>query len=80
MENLRWDEHYIEYHGQFNWIKSKALSAEQYYHKQKNQKVVRNQKAKTNKDRKVLNCDEGNLVKTSTWNPLFVKPIEKESN
>ena len=33
-----------------------------------------------NKRRKVLNRDEGNLVKTNTWTPLFAKPTEKETN
>ena len=37
-------------------------------------------KAKTNKRRKVLNHDEGNLVKTNTWTPLFAKLTEKETN
>ena len=46
----------------------------------KNKRVIRNQKAKMNKRRKVLNRDEGNLVKTNTWTPLFAKPTEKETN
>ena len=28
----------------------------------------------------VLHRDEGNLVKTNTWNPIFVKLFEKEIN
>ena len=37
-------------------------------------------KAKANKGKKVLNHDEGNLVKTSTWTPLFVKLTVKKAN
>ena len=33
-----------------------------------------------NKRRKVLNRDEGYLVKTNTWTPLFTKLTEKETN
>ena len=33
-----------------------------------------------NKRRKVLDRDEGNLVKTNTWTPLFTKLTEKEAN
>ena len=32
------------------------------------------------KRRKVLSRDEGNLVKTNTWTPLFAKLTEKETN
>ena len=37
-------------------------------------------KAKRNKRRKVLNHDEGNLIKTNMWIPLFAKLTEKETN
>ena len=37
-------------------------------------------KVKTNKRRKVFNCDEGNLTMTNTWTPLYAKLTEKETN
>ena len=72
-------KHCLECHGQFNWINSKTLSLEQHYHRQKIGESLEIKKAKTNKNQKVLNCGEGNLVKTNSWNPLFVKLIEKET-
>ena len=73
-------EHFLECHGQFNWIKPKTLSTEQQYHRQKIRESLEIKKAKTKKRRKVLNHDEGNLVKTNTWIPLFAKLTEKETN
>ena len=83
--NGKWEssgatEHFLEYHGQFNWINPKTLSAEQQYHRRKIRESLEIKKAKTNKRRKVLNRDEGNLVKTNTWTPLFAKLTEKETN
>ena len=56
------------------------MSTEQQYHTRKKRKSLELRKAKTNKRRKVLNRDEGNLVKTNTWTPLSAKLIEKEIN
>ena len=72
--------HCLEYHGQFNWINLKTLLTEQQYHRRKIRESLEIKKAKTNKRRKVLNCDDRNLVKTNTWTPLFVKLTEKETN
>ena len=58
-------------HRQFNWINPKTLSTKQRYHRRKIRKSLEIKKAKTNKRRKVLNRDEGNLVKTNTWTPFF---------
>ena len=63
-----------------NWINPKTLSTEQPYHRRKIRESLEIKKAKTNKRRKVLNRDEGNLVKTNTWTPLFAKLTEKETN
>ena len=41
---------------------------------------LENKKTKANKRRKVLNCDEGNLVKTNMWTTLFAKLTGKETN
>ena len=73
-------EHCLECHGQFNWINPETLSTEQQYHRRKIRESLEIKKAKTNKRRKVLNRNEGNLVKTNTWTPLFVKLTEKETN
>ena len=73
-------EHCLECHGQFYWVKSKTLSAEQQYHRRKTRKSLEIKKSKANKRRKVLNRDKGNLVKTNTWTPLFAKLTEKENN
>ena len=83
--NGKWEssgatEHCLECHGQFNWINPKTLSTEQQYHRRKIRESLEIKKAKTNKRRKVLNRDEGNLVKTNTWTPLFAKLTEKETN
>ena len=68
--NGKWEssgttEHCLECHGQFNWINPKTLSTEQQYHRRKRRESL--EMVKTNKRRKVLNRDEGNLVKTNTW-------------
>ena len=83
--NGKWDssgatEHCLECQGRFNWINPKTLSTEQQYHRRKLRESLEVTKAKTNKRRKVLNRDEGNLVKTNTWTPLFAKLTEKETN
>ena len=71
-------EHCLECHGQFSWINLKTLSTEQWYHKRKIRESLEIKKAKTNKRRKVLNRDEGNLVNINTWIPLFSKLTEKK--
>ena len=83
--NGKWEssgatEHCLECHGQFNWINPKTLSTEQQYHRRKIRESLEIEKAKMNKNRKVLNCDEENLVKTNTWTLLFAKLTEKETN
>ena len=80
MESSGATELCLEFHGQFNWIKPKTLSTEQQYRRRKIRESLEIKKAKTNKKRKVLNHDEGNLVKTNTWIPLFAKLTEKEIN
>ena len=63
--------HWLDSHGQFNWVNPKTLSAEQQYHRQKIRESLHIKKVKTNKRSKFLNCDEGNLAKTNTWTPLL---------
>ena len=65
-ENSDATEHCLECHGQFNWINHKTLSTEQQYQRRKIRESLKIKKAKTNKRRKVLNRDEGNLVKIKT--------------
>ena len=84
--NGKWEssgatDYCLECHGQFNWINLKTLSTEQQYHRRRIRELLEiNKKAKTNKRRKVLNRDKGNLVKTNTWTPLFAKLTKKETN
>ena len=83
--NGKWEssdatEHCLECHGQFNWINPKTLPTEQQYHRRKTRELLEIKKAKTNKRRKILNRDEGHLVKTNTWTPLFAKLTEEETN
>ena len=83
--NGKWEssgatEHCLECHGQFNWINLKTLSTEQQYHRWKIWEPLEIKKAKANKRRKVLNGNEGNLVKTNTWTSIFAKLTEKETN
>ena len=47
---------------------------------QKSESCWKLKKAQMNKRRKVLNRDEGNLFKRSTWTPHFVKLPKKETN
>ena len=83
--NGKWEssgatEHCLECHGQFNWINLKTFSTEQQYHRWKIWEPLEIKKAKANKRRKVLNGNEGNLVKTNTWTSIFAKLTEKETN
>ena len=67
-------------HGHFNCINPKTLSAEQQYHRRKIRESLEIKKAKLNKRRKVLNRNEGNLIKIITWTPLFAKLTEKPTH
>ena len=72
----KWDnsgatEHTLTCHGQFNWIHPKTIAREKDYRNRKIREALEIKKAKFNKKIKVLNMDEGNLVKTNTWTPLL---------
>ena len=74
--NGKWEsssatEHCLECHGQINWINPKTLSTKQKYHRQKIEESLEIKKAKANKKRKVLNRDEGNLVKIQNFSKLI---------
>ena len=56
-----------------NWINPKTLQ----YHRQKIRESLEIKKTKPNKRRKVLNRDEGNLVKRNKCTLLFAKLTEK---
>ena len=67
----KWDnsgaiEHNLTYHRQFNWIHTKPIARESGYRRSKIREALEIKKAKYNKKIKVLNRDEGNLVKTNT--------------
>ena len=73
----KWDnsgvtEHTLTCHGRFNWIHLKIIAKEKDYRKRKIREALEIKKAKFNKKIKVLNRDEGSLVKTNTWKPLLV--------
>ena len=66
----KWDnsgatEHTLTCCGQFNWIYPKILARENDCRKRKTMEELGIEKAKCNKKIKVLNRDEGNLVKTN---------------
>lgn len=63
-------EHCLECNGQFNWINTKTLSTEQHYHRRKLRESLEIKKSKANRRKKVLSCDEGNLVKANTLTPV----------
>ena len=72
----KWDnsgatEHSLTCHRQFNWIHPKTIARENDYRKRKIREALEIKKAKYNKKIKVLNRDEGNLVRTNTWTPLL---------
>ena len=64
-------EHSLTCHRQFNWIHPKTIARENDYRKRKIREALEIKKAKYNKKIKVLNRDEGNLVRTNTWAPLL---------
>ena len=71
-----------------NWINPKAVSAKQDCHrgkivkslleieKGKLNKNLEIEKSKANKNNKNVNCSEGNLVQTNSWNPFFIKSVK----
>ena len=64
-------EHSLTCQGQLNWIHPKTIARENNYRRRKIQEVLEIKKIKYNKKIKVLNRDEGNLVRTNTWTPLL---------
>ena len=74
--NGKWDnsgatEHTLTCHGQFNWIHPKTIAREKDYRKRKIREALEIKKAKFNQKIKVLNRDEGSLVKTNIWTPIL---------
>ena len=72
----KWDnsgetEHSLTCLGQFNWIHPKTIARENDYRKRKTREALEIKKAKYIKKIKVLQRDEGNLVKTNTWTSLL---------
>ena len=64
-------QHNLTCHGQFNWIHPKTIARENDYRRRKIQEALEIKNAIYNKKIKVLNRDEGNLVRTNTWIPLL---------
>ena len=72
--NRKWDnsgatEHTLTCHQQFNWVHPKSIATKNDYRKREILEALEIKKAKYNERIKVLNRDEGNLVKTDTWTP-----------
>ena len=66
---IKWDnsgaaEHSLTCQGQFNWIHPKSIARENDYRRRKIREALEIKKARYNKI-KVLNRDEGNLVRTA---------------
>ena len=53
------------------WIYPKTIARENNYRRRKMREALEIKKVKYNKKIKVLNRDEGNLVRTNTWTPLL---------
>ena len=80
----KWDnsggtEHTLTCLHQFNWIHPKTIAREDDYKKRKIREALEIKKAKFNQKIKVLNRDEGNLVKTNTWTPLLANINEMQT-
>ena len=71
MDNSGATKHTSTCHRQFNWIHPKTIATESDYRRKKIRETLEIKKAKYNTKTKVLNSDEGSLVKTNTWAPLF---------
>ena len=70
-------EHSKDCHGWLNWLQPKTLAKLSNIHKRKIRESlqINNLETKTEYDRsiKVLNRDQGNIVNTNSWKPLFCK-------
>ena len=58
-------------HGPFIWIHPTTIARENDYRKRKIRETLEIKRAKYNKEIKVLNRYEGNLVKTNAWTLLL---------
>ena len=72
----KWDnfgatEHSLTCHWQFNWIHPKTTARENDHRRRKIREALEINKAKYNKKKKVLNRDQGNIVRTNTWTLLL---------
>ena len=76
-------EHTKECHGKFDWLHSKTIRISSYMYERKireageiSQPRKINEKCKTFA---VLNRDNGNYVKTSSWKTLFMKMVNHQN-
>ena len=72
-------EHCLKCHGQFNWLHYSTIKVEPKYYDRKIREALEINNAKCS-SKNILNRDDGNIVKTNTWTPLFAKIIENETN
>ena len=68
----KWDnfgatEHTLACHGRVNWVHTKVIARENDYRKRKIREVLQVKKTKYNQKIKILNSNEGSLVKSNTW-------------
>ena len=61
-------------------MESAKAQVEQQYHRQKIKDSLEIKKAKTNRIRKVVNRDEGNLVKASKWTLLCKTNLKRSQD
>ena len=66
-------EHCLVCHGQFNWINPKTVARNSNYRERKIRESLEIKKAKCDRNKKVLNRDEGNFVNTNAWTPILSK-------
>ena len=73
-------EHSKSCHGHFNWLHPKTLKIENRYFPRKMREALEIKKAKYSTSKKVLNRDEGQNIKTTTWEPILKKIEENEQH
>ena len=72
-------EHCLKCHGRFNWLHPETIKIEPKYYDRKIRKSLEIRKVKCT-DETILNRDDGNIVKTNTWTPLFAELVKNETN
>ena len=72
-------EHYLECHGQFNWLHPKTLSREARYKSREIRESLEIIRSKCNSSKLNINRDDGNFAKTNTWATMLRNINDLES-